>query len=79
MPLMFLHFDFQLKKHFTRDQHSHYIFTPKMLSKLIGSLKYYPEEYFQQVNLTVVLIWSAYQFHFPSFSGILQRNKVHIS
>lgn len=50
------HFDFviyfvrQLKAHFTRDQHNHYIFTPKMLSKLIEGLKFYPQNFFQQVS-----------------------------
>lgn len=39
----------QVKNTFTRDQRNHYIFTPKMLSRLIESLKYYPENCFQQV------------------------------
>lgn len=39
----------QVKNIFTRDQRNHYIFTPKMLSRLIESLKFYPENCFQQV------------------------------
>lgn len=39
----------QMKKVFTRDQRSHYSFTPKMLSRLIESLKFYPDNFFQQV------------------------------
>lgn len=38
----------QIKKTFSKDLRNHYIFTPKMLSKLIECLKYYPVDYFQQ-------------------------------
>lgn len=40
----------QIKKTFTKDLRNHYIFTPKMLSKLIEGLKYYPADYLQQVH-----------------------------
>lgn len=35
---------------FTKEQQNHYVFTPKMLSRLVEGLQYYPENCFQQVN-----------------------------
>lgn len=40
----------QIKSTFTRDQRNHYVFTPKMLSRLVEGLKYYPENCLQQVS-----------------------------
>lgn len=41
-----------VKKEFTSDIRNHYIFTPKMLTSLIGGLMHYPEERFQQALWT---------------------------
>lgn len=48
----------QVRHSFTKKQHNHYVFTPKMLSKLIESLKYYSGSYLQQVCV---------QAHFMNF------------
>lgn len=54
-------------KNFTRDQRNHYIFTPKMLSRLIEGLQFYPENFFQQVNMFGCNNCGAYIYKFRQY------------